>query len=241
MAFNVKNYNEKILVIENDPILRKVLARRLDILGYRIFLATEGKQALTCFNKVQPHLVIINLILAKLDGYEVCRKIREISKKPIIVLASLSCASDRILGLKLGVDDYLVKPFSPKELEIRIHLILKSRRQLDQKIPNKRRSVLYFGNFIVNTNKKQVFKNNRLLKLTNIEYDLFELLIENAGKELSRTTILDNIWGYTPERAIDGRIIDVHVSRLRAKIEDNPSKPDLILTVRGKGYVFQPY
>jgi OmpR family response regulator RpaB len=143
------------------------------------------------------------------------------------------------MGLDFGADDYVVKPFLPKELEARIRSLL--RRNNSQTQSKKTKKKIKFGSVVVDLNKRQVFNNSQSVKLTNIEYSLLELLINNSGIELSRKTILDNIWGYTPERYVDTRIVDVHISRLRAKLEIEPMNPDLILTVRGKGYTFQKY
>ena len=180
-------------------------------------------------------------MLPKLDGYEVCRQIRKKSQIPIIILTSLSNISNRILGLELGADDYVVKPFSPKELEVRITSAIRRSNLKTQTFIKNKKQILKISNMIIDRDGRKIIKNNLEIKPTNIEYNILELLIENAGKELSRAIILDNIWGYTPERYVDTRIVDVHISRLRAKIEDDPRNPDLILTARGIGYKFQQY
>ena len=137
--------------------------------------------------------------------------------------------------------DYIVKPFSPQELEARIRCLLKRPFITSQNNPTLKPKTLNFGNISINLIKKRVLKDSTPIKLTPIEFKLLSLLIHNAGKELSRKTILDNLWGYTPERYVDTRIVDVHISRLRSKLENNPSNPDLILTIRGVGYMFQKY
>jgi len=235
----VKLYTEKILVVDSDDKLRHLLATRLVNLGYTVFLESTGHDALVTFNKEKPDIAILGLILPKLDGYEVCREIRKKSQLPIILLAALDNISDRITGLDLGADDYVIKPFSPKELEARIRSVL--RRADFQNQPKKRQKILNVGKLVIDIQRQQVFKNNLKIHLTAIEFSLLQLLLDNAGKRLSRKIILDNVWGYTPERDVDTRVVDVHISRLRSKIEEDPGNPDLILTVRGKGYLFQKY
>jgi len=235
----VELYNKKILIADNERDIAKLLKTRLSSLGYKTFLASNGNEALTNFTNHEPDLVLLDVMLPKLDGYEVCRKIRATSSVPIIILTALGNISNRVLGLELGADDYVIKPFSPKELEARIKSALRRSSLKLSKLP-KVKTQLQIGNFVVDINTKIILKRNLKIKLTEIEYNLLELLIRNTGKNLSRITILNNVWGYTPERYIDTRIVDVHISRLRSKIEENPSKPDLIVTVRGIGYMAQP-
>ena len=230
-------YKENILIVDSDAIVRHVLATRLTILGYRVFLATNVQEAHNVFKEEPLDLIVLGIIPPKLPGYKLCRIIRKKSNVPIIFLTTLDNISDRINGFNLGADDYLVKPFSPKELEARICSILRrvNSEQNTIKAPN----VLHRGALLVNIDKSFVLKNDILLNLTEIEFRLFELFVNNPGKILSRKSILERIWGYTPEREIDFRIIDVHISRLRSKLEDDPNNPDLILTVRRMGYMFQ--
>jgi OmpR family response regulator RpaB len=232
-------YNKKILVVNNEVEISKLLSVRLTNLGYKVFLAFSGKEALISFSQDQPDLIIIDIILPILDGYEVCRKIRENSQIPIIILTSLNNISDRVQSLALGADDYITKPFSPQELEARIKALFRRTNPSHETLTKRKKHIFHVGNLIIDRNRKIILKNNSAIKLTNIEFNVLELLLENTGNYLSRTKILDNIWGYTPERHVDTRIVDVHISRLRAKIEENPRTPDLIITARGKGYKFQ--
>ena len=229
---------EKILIVDNETPIRKLLQARLSNLGYKVFLTSNGKDAIISFIKEQPDIIILDLILPKLDGYAVCRKIREQSDIPIIILTTLDNISDRVLELGLEVNDYVTKPFSPKELEFRIRSVLYNYNlQVNKSFTRKK--IFQINELIVDMDKKVVSKTNRIIKLTETEFNLLELLIENAGNTLSRLTILENIWGYTPERYTDTRLIDVYISKLRLKIQENPRNPDLILTVRGVGYIFQ--
>ena len=229
--------NEKILVADDEINIRRILETRLSIRGYKVFLAADGEEAIIMFKKERPNLVILDLMLPKIDGYGVCRELRKESKVPIIMLTALGGISDRVTGLELGADDYVIKPFSPKELEARIRSVLRrTQKPVTQKANSK---IFYMGNLKIDTLKRQVFKSNRRIKLTGTEFNLLELLINRAGERLTRTLILDKIWGYIPERYVDTRLVDVHISRLRSKLEEDPSNPDLILTARGTGYMFQ--
>jgi OmpR family response regulator RpaB len=231
-------YNPRILVVDKDINIRQALENMLTALGYKVFLASNGKEALLSFTNNQPDLVILDIVLPKLDGYEVCRKIRDNSQVPLIILTALNNTSNQVLGLELGADDYIIKPFSPTELEARIKSVLRRVNLTLQKPKKSEHTNFQIGNLTINLDKKAVSKNDLRIKLTATEYSVFELLIENSGKSISRKKILENVWGYTPERDIDARIVDVHISRLRAKIEETPGKPDFIVTVRGKGYMF---
>jgi OmpR family response regulator RpaB len=237
----VENYSEKILIVDDEPSIRQILETRLSIRGYTVILAANGEEALYLFHNEHPDLVILDIMLPKIDGYEVCSQIRKKSQAPIIMLTALGDISDRVMGLELGADDYVMKPFSPKELEARIRSVL---RRVDSKnalINNPHKSILQIGSLVIDTNKRQVFKGAERIKLTGMEFNLLELLVTKAGERLSRSTILDLVWGYTPERYLDTRVVDVHRSRLRSKLEEDPSNPDLIITARGTGYMFQRY
>jgi OmpR family response regulator RpaB len=237
----VNDSKRKILIVENEANISSIISTRFLYLGYDVSLSTNGAEALIIFNQECPDLVIIDILLPKIDGYEVCRRIRKKSRIPIIILTALNKISNRIMGLKMGADDYMTKPFSLTELELRV--ISKLRRPGSQKfkVISNRQETFQFGNLVVNTANKQILKNNNQLTLTSIEFSLLELLIQNSGRELSRAEILNNIWGYTPARFVDTRLVDVHIYRLRLKIEDTPSTPDFILTARGTGYIFQPF
>jgi OmpR family response regulator RpaB len=233
--------NEKILVVDHEFNVCKILETQLSICGYKIIIARDGKQALTLFRKEQPDLVVLDVLLTVIDGYTVCSKLREESTVPIIILTALGNISNRVLGLELGADDYVIKPFSPRELEARIRSVLRRTRYINSYQIFKNYDTVCIGNFKFDINKRQVFKNQRRVKLTGIEFSLLELFILKAGERLSRASILKNIWGYIPERYSDMRVVDVYISRLRSKLEEDPNNPDLILTVRGAGYMFQKF
>jgi OmpR family response regulator RpaB len=176
--------------------------------------------------------------MPKLDGYGVCQELRKESDVPIIMLTALGDVADRITGLELGADDYVVKPFSPKELEARIRSVLRRVEKTGTSgIPSS--GVISINTIRIDTNKRQVYKGDERIRLTGMEFSLLELLVSRSGEAFSRSEILQEVWGYTPERHVDTRVVDVHISRLRAKLEDDPSNPELILTARGTGYLFQ--
>ena len=230
---------EKILIVDDEPSIRRILETRLSIMGYKVYSVADGEEALIAFKREQPNLVILDLMMPKLDGYGVCQELRKDSDIPIIMLTALGDVSDRITGLELGADDYVIKPFSPKELEARIRSILRRFKKINgnNNLPNS--GVINIGSLKVDVNKHQVYKNNNRIRLTGMEFSLLELLMSKAGQPFSRSTILQEVWGYTAERQVDTRVVDVHISRLRAKLEEDPSNPDLILTARGTGYLFQ--
>lgn len=235
----MENHTEKILVVDDEASIRRILETRLSMIGYEVITAKNGEEALVLFRTEYPNLVVLDVMMPKLDGYGVCQELRKESDIPIIMLTALGDVSDRITGLELGADDYVVKPFSPKELEARIRSVLRRTDKIvsNSGIPNS--GVINVGCLKVDTNKKQVYRNNERVRLTGMEFSLLELLVSKAGEAFSRAAILQQVWGYTPERHVDTRVVDVHISRLRAKLEDDPSNPDLILTARGTGYLFQ--
>nr|YP_010338768.1 regulatory component of sensory transduction system [Glaucosphaera vacuolata]UNJ18718.1 regulatory component of sensory transduction system [Glaucosphaera vacuolata] len=231
--------NDKILIVDDEASMRRLLEYRLSIIGYDVISASDGEEALKIFKKEKPNLIILDIMIPKLDGFGVCQSIRKEADVPIIMLTGLTDIVDKIACLELGADDYIVKPFSPKELEARIRAIL---RRCNPVSTNKKiitSGIINIGFLKIDINKRQVYKNNERVRLTGIEFCLLELLIRRAGEAFSRATILQEVWGYTPERHLDTRVVDVHISRLRAKLEDDPGNPDLILTARGTGYLFQ--
>jgi len=230
---------ERILVVDDEASIRRILETRLSMIGFNVITAADGEEALLILKRETPNLIILDVMMPKLDGYGVCQEIRKESDVPIIMLTALGDVADRITGLELGADDYVIKPFSPKELEARIRSLLRRLRKtnLTPGIPDS--GIIRIGFLTIDTNKRQVYKNNTKIRLTGMEFSLLELLVGKSGQAFSRAEILQEVWGYTPERHVDTRVVDVHISRLRAKLEDDPSNPDLILTARGTGYLFQ--
>jgi len=235
----LENHKEKILVVDDEASIRRILETRLSMIGYTVVTAADGDEALAVYKKELPNLIILDIMMPKLDGYGVCQEIRKDSDIPIIMLTALGDVADRITGLELGADDYVVKPFSPKELEARIKAILRRVDKMSVHNTSMASGIISMGGIKIDTNRRQVYKQNEKIRLTGMEFSLLELLMSKSGDAFSRASILQEVWGYTPERHVDTRVVDVHISRLRSKLEEDPSNPDLILTARGTGYLFQ--
>ena len=208
------------------------------MMGYDVVMAANGEEALEIFRQEVPDLVVLDVMMPKLDGFNVCQVLRKESGVPIIMLTAVADVKDRIMGLELGADDYLVKPFSPKELESRIRCILR-RVKKTSTLGVTSSGVFRVGDLRLDTNKRQVYKGDERIRLTQIEFSLLELLVSRSGETISRAEILSKVWGYISENYVDMRIVDIHISRLRDKLDENPGQLKLILTVRGKGYTFQ--
>ncbi|WP_269623539.1 response regulator transcription factor RpaB [Prochlorococcus marinus] len=235
--------NATILVVDDEPAVLKVLVTRLELSGYTVVSAKDGEEALDVFHQECPDLVVLDVMLPKLDGFAVCRRLRAESIVPIIFLSALEAISERVAGLDLGADDYISKPFSPKELEARIATILRrmgpgAAVAEPREIPAGQ-GVMKLGELVVDTNRRQVSRGGERIGLTYTEFSLLELLFRDPGKVVPRAEILEQLWGYPPRRAADLRVVDVYVARLRGKLEPDPRNPELILTVRGIGYSSQ--
>ena len=226
-------------MVDDEASIRRILETRLSMIGYTVVTAADGDEALAVYKKELPNLIILDIMMPRLDGYGVCQEIRKDSDIPIIMLTALGDVADRITGLELGADDYVVKPFSPKELEARIKAILRRVDKLSLHSTAVSSGIISMGGIKIDTNRRQVYKQNEKIRLTGMEFSLLELLMSKSGEAFSRAAILQEVWGYTPERHVDTRVVDVHISRLRSKLEEDPSNPDLILTARGTGYLFQ--
>lgn len=225
--------NEKILLVEDEKTLAKALKFNLEKEGFRVEVAFDGEEALNAMSGEEPDLVILDLMLPKIDGYEVCRSIRRSSDVPIIMLTARDEDIDKILGLELGADDYMTKPFNTRELLARIKAIL--RRTVQQAAAA--RSFIKVGDLQIDVIKHKVTVKGREVALTSREYNLLSLLASNPGKVYSREELLEEIWG--DDYSGDVRTVDVHIRHLREKIEEFPAEPNIILTVWGAGYKFR--
>jgi len=231
---------EKILVADDEASIRRILETRLKMVGYEVITAADGEEALDAFSKHNPDLIILDVMMPKLDGYGVTREVRKTSEIPIIILTALGDVSERITGLELGADDYVIKPFSPKELEARVKAVLRRTNQKESVGTGKvAKNVIVTGALRIDTSRRQVYRKNERIRLTGMEFSLLELLVSNSGQAFSRNEILQYVWSYPPDHRIDTRVVDVHISRLRSKLEVDPANPELILTARGIGYMFQ--
>ncbi|HEY9846632.1 MAG TPA: response regulator [Candidatus Caenarcaniphilales bacterium] len=239
MLSSGQNSKQTILVVDDEVSIRQVLATRLTLAGYAVVTAADGEVALKAFHQSTPDLIVLDVMMPKLDGYQVCQALRQISEVPIILLTAMAEVAHRITGLELGADDYLTKPFSPKELEARIHSVLR-RGKRTSTANHSRARVFHIGDLQIDMNKHQVYKGSERIRLTEMEFRVLELLVDRVNTPISRTEILQQVWGYTPDQYVDTRVVDVHIFRLRAKVEADPKHPALIRTSRGHGYVLQP-
>ncbi len=224
---------DSILVVEDEPVVRDVVVRYLKQAGFRTMVATHGAEAQQIVARTSPTLVILDVMLPGIDGLEVCRWIRGRSSTPIIMLTARGEEADRIVGLELGADDYVTKPFSPRELVARVRAVLRRGSHVD--LPPER---LLFDDVEIEPSTREVRAAGRQLELTAREFDLLWFLASNPRQVFSREQIMDRVWGYTS--ATDTATVTVHVRRLREKMERDPSRPDHLQTVWGVGYRFVP-
>jgi DNA-binding response OmpR family regulator len=220
-----------VLVVDDEPIVREVVVRYLQRDGYRTLEAADGESARTLLERERLDLVVLDLMLPGMDGLALCRWLRARSDVPVIMLTARGEEADRIVGLELGADDYVTKPFSPRELAARVRTVLRrSAREPSG------RTRLAFGDLEIDASTREVLRGGRPLRLTAKEFDLLWFLASHPRRVFSRSQLMDRVWGY--EAALDTGTITVHVRRLREKIEDDPSRPRLLETVWGVGYRF---
>jgi two-component system, OmpR family, response regulator RpaB len=226
----------KILVVDDEASIRQIVEARLTMSGFIVETAEDGEDALKVFARSTFDLVVLDVMMPKLDGLQLCKMLRRKYDTPIIMLTAKGEIPDRINALEMGADDYLTKPFSPRELEARIKAVL--RRTMGG---SDKPAVIEVENISVDLIKRQVYRKGEKVKLTEMEFSLLELLVLNPGNPFTRNEILQQVWGYRSNQYSDTRVVDVHVSRLRSKLEEDVSEPELILTARGTGYMFQNY
>jgi two-component system phosphate regulon response regulator OmpR len=222
---------ERILLVEDDPRLADMLSEYLGRAGFRVTVAPLGATALKHLSGAQYDAIVLDLMLPDMDGLDVCRQVRTKSDTPVLMLTARGDAIDRIIGLELGADDYLPKPFQPRELLARLRAVLRRVRGAEGT-----EQPLHFGRLEIDTAARAVRVDGTQCDLTGYQFDLLVALAQRAGRVLSRDALIDLVKGEQLE-AFD-RSIDVHISRIRAAIEDDPKKPRRVITVRGAGYVF---
>ncbi|MGK2854888.1 MAG: response regulator [Microbacteriaceae bacterium] len=220
----------RILLVEDEKSISEPLAYLLEREGYHVSVAGNGKTAIAEFDSTDTDLVLLDLMLPGLPGTEVARQIRLVSSVPIIMLTAKDSEVDIVVGLELGADDYVTKPYSTRELLARIRAVLRRRVDVDE-APE---SVLEVGPVRMDTERHIVTVNGQTTAMPLKEYELLELLLRNAGRVLTRGQLIDRVWG--TDYFGDTKTLDVHIKRIRAKIEAKPSEPALLLTVRGLGY-----
>jgi len=230
---------EKILVVEDEPALQDTLAYNLARQGYQVSTAGDGKAALDTARKVNPDLVVLDVMLPVLDGFEVCRILRQESNSPILMLTARDEEIDRVIGLELGADDYLTKPFSMREFLARVKALLRRVRldRSDTAEAEKVKEILRFTELEIDLARREVILRGQPLVLKPKEYELLLFLARHKGQVLSRDLILERVWGW--DFTGGSRTVDVHVRWLREKIEDDSANPERIITVRGAGYRFE--
>ncbi|GAC1327892.1 MAG: response regulator transcription factor [Chloroflexota bacterium] len=224
----------QILIVDDEPGIIRLIAMYLEREGYKTVNARTGSEALEIVVDKAPALVILDIMLPDIDGWEVCREIRRTSDVPIIMLTAREGDEDKIVGLEIGADDYITKPFVPRELVARVKAILRRARITVSEGPS---ALLDFGHLTIETAKREVRLENELVPLRAKEYDLLVELARRPGVVFSREKLLQDVWGY--DFFGDSGTIDVHVRRLRAKLNDDSSKPRFIETVWGVGYRFK--
>jgi DNA-binding response OmpR family regulator len=222
-----------VLVVDDEPIVREVVVSYLQREGYRTLEAADGDRARALVESESPSLVVLDVMLPGADGLELCRWIRARSELPVIMLTARGEEADRIVGLELGADDYVTKPFSPRELAARVRTVLRRSSPVQPK-PER----LTFDGLSMDARTREVEKEGADLRLTAKEFDLLWFLARHPRQVFSRDQLMDRVWGY--ESALDTGTVTVHVRRLREKIEDDPSQPRFLQTVWGVGYRFTP-
>ncbi len=221
----------KILVVEDDPNLLEALKYNLQKESYDVVTATEGAQALEVARREKPDLIILDIMLPKISGSEVCRILRKEMTVPILMLTAKAEETDKVVGLEIGADDYVTKPFSMRELLARIGAMLRRSQMAEPLSADK---PLEIGDISVDISRHQAKRRDLALNLTPKEFDLLAFLATNKGLVFSREQLLEKVWGY--DYAGDSRTVDVHIRWLRQKIEADPSNPRYLITVRGAGY-----
>lgn len=218
----------KILVVDDDPAISEMLALVLEAEGFNPVPVTDGTEAVPAFERENPDLILLDLMLPGMNGVDICRAIRQESAVPIIMLTAKTDTVDVVLGLESGADDYMTKPFKPKELIARVRARL---RRMENQEPSE---IIEVGDLTIDVPQHVVRRGEDEIPLTPLEFDLLLALARRPGEVFSRESLLEKVWGY--RHASDTRLVNVHVQRLRSKIERDPENPQIVLTVRGVGY-----
>jgi len=227
---------KRVLVVDDEKLIVKGIRFSLEQDGMEVDCAYDGEEALEAAKKKEYDVVLLDVMLPKLTGFEVCQQIREFSSMPIIMLTAKGDDMDKILGLEYGADDYITKPFNILEVKARIKAIMR-RASKNNSVSESNNKTLTFGAMKIDSDNRRVYIDGKEVNLTAKEFDLLELLINNPNKVYSRENLLNIVWGY--DYPGDVRTVDVHIRRLREKIESNPSEPKYIHTKWGVGYFFQ--
>jgi DNA-binding response OmpR family regulator len=233
---------EKILVVDDEVSLQETLTYKLEKEGYQVEVAGDGLTALELARSTHPDLVILDVMLPGMDGFEVCRNLRQESNIPVLMLTARDDEIDRVVGLEVGADDYLPKPFSMRELIARVKALLRRVRLIREEVgaavqEGNLPQIMTFGNLEIDMTRREVRLNGVVVPCKPKEYDLLTFMGQHKGRVLTRELILERVWGWG--FVGDSRTVDVHIRWLREKIEPTPDKPERIITVRGAGYRFE--
>ena len=221
----------KILVVEDDASIAELIERNLQAAGFSTRRVAEGDLALGAVREFAPDLVVLDIMLPGLDGLEITRRLRESSELPILLLTARTTEADMVLGFELGADDYLTKPFRPRELIARVRALLR------RSSPRAVGETLQRGELLIDSSRRRVELSGEEIDLTSLEFDLLQFFAAHPGRVYSRDALMEQVWG--EDRIVDSRSIDSLISRLRRKIESDPSRPDYVQTVWGAGYRFR--
>ena len=223
----------KILVVDDEELLVKGIRFNLQNEGYQVVTGSNGREAIELAHDPEVRLIVLDVMMPEIDGMEACRRIREFSDVPVIMLTARTLDMDKLMGFEHGADDYLTKPFNILELKARIKALLRRSGALENK-----KNRITVGELTVDTQERNVYKDGHLAELTAREFDVVELLIRNPNRVYSRENLLDLVWGYDEYRS-DIRTLDVHIRRIREKLETNPAEPKYFMTKWGVGYYFK--
>ncbi|MBS5793460.1 MAG: response regulator YycF [Lachnospirales bacterium] len=228
--------SNKILVVDDEQSIMNIIAFNLKKEGFDVVCAEDGEMAIKVFEEENPDLILLDIMMPKIDGYGVCRRIRDKSDIPIIMLTARADEVDKVLGLEIGADDYVTKPFSNRELMARVKANLRRKSIVKQETQQDKGNVNKFGELTIDFDRYEVFKRNIPINLTIREFELLKFLALKKNQIFTREALLSQVWGY--EYFGDVRAVDVTIRRLREKIEDDASRPKYIITKRGIGYYF---
>jgi two-component system OmpR family response regulator len=228
-----------VLIVEDDRTLLDLLKYNLNKEGYRPLTATDGLLGLEMARREKPDLIILDIMLPRMDGMEVCRTLRKEMTIPILMLTAKAEEIDKVLGLEIGADDYMTKPFSMRELLARVHAMLRRSEMLQSTVEknNAEQESIHSGQLEIDIGRHNIKYNGRTLEMTPKEFDLLVFLVRNKGQVFNREILLSKVWGY--DYAGDTRTVDVHIRWLREKTEENPESPVHLITVRGVGYKYE--
>ncbi|MBZ0297046.1 MAG: response regulator transcription factor [Anaerolineae bacterium] len=221
-----------LLVVDDEESIRQPVSAYLEAEGYTVYTASNGQEALRLFQRYKPQFVILDVMLPGMDGFEVLQRIRRESDAYVLMLTAKSEEADRIVGLTMGADDYVTKPFSPRELVARVKAILRRERSVSTEAGS-----LNFAHVRIDIQRHAVWRDEQEIELTALEFELLKTLATYPGMVLSRAQLLEKVWGY--DFYGDERVVDVHIGRIRQKLEVDPANPQYVQTVRGVGYKFE--